>query len=296
MEIVKISTDEFEIGLTCQEFSVLKNTLCLVCESISTAGFHSRTASTRREAKNLLFLFSQYYCHQGIQLRLSKNEVCILRQSFGEVSYGLTIENFDTKIGISRTEAEEIFKLFAGILDNSSSTEIELRRKIDKNKIESSNIRGEYCLEAEGYKLIFYIDNPKLIHDSIAIFPIAILMVITTNRGGISSRTCAFRVLDIDLYGLISYLQNHINELLKNPLAVAKPFFMGSRSMMEMQAFPGQGLSLNEEAFSLKSMINISDERDDEGIFMGAEASITFTQVNDFILPLKVALDKLLEE
>jgi hypothetical protein len=292
MEVVEAEGNEFKIRLSGHELMILKNVLSQACESISAAEFQTRLGRPRKEAKNLLLLLSQYLNNQREEIKISRSEVEILRGSFVEICYGIKIENFEDKIGTLRDDANKFLSLFKEILESSEMKNVIIDKKISEEQLDSSSIRGEYYLEADGYKLIFYLGEPKVFGERSIFFPIVIALKINTVHGEVSSRTIAFRIILNDLYSLITYLEEHMKNITNKPLTIAKQFFI-NRAMLQMQALPGKALSSSEGFFSLNTMINVSDRSDDEGFFMGAEAAISFAKANEFITTLKTALDKL---
>jgi len=96
------------IKLTSNEIWPLINILNELCYGISVNDFQENIGATKESVIQLMNKISQHESKTKISIDLSAFEICILKHVFEEVFKQIEDWEFQTRIGISKEEAQKI--------------------------------------------------------------------------------------------------------------------------------------------------------------------------------------------
>lgn len=96
---------------------------------------------------------------QIAEIEISKHELFALRQICNEACHGITIDNFEHTIGISKSEAKQIFSYFNDLEKKISlgSSIVHPKAEKQKNKADKKVNRKKCILTSEKNTFVFYI-------------------------------------------------------------------------------------------------------------------------------------------
>lgn len=226
-------------------------------------------------------------------IQFSIDEITILNNSLNEVCHGVEIHDFDTNIGASREEAKLLLNSVNELMNELRSHQQSnkaLQTPIDQPN-SSLTIREKCYLEANGYQVTFYIRSLDSSKDHIGLVTV---IVVNTEFGESSLKSAAQKILIQELQNLTGYFEQHIASLRKNPTNDSSTF-LSCQNAFQVQALSGNILPENEGNFALRFMINTGyqKEKGNTSTFVGAEAEVTFENIQNFTKSIQTVLAKL---
>lgn len=132
MKIITITYQKAKIQLSFQELTVFGNILNEVYKALHELEFETRVGVTFRQARSFLSSFTQESEQTGEQLiaiSLSLSEISLLNNLLNEVCYGIKLQNFETKVGMTEEEVKQFLNLV-----NQAMKEMDLIREERKKR------------------------------------------------------------------------------------------------------------------------------------------------------------------
>ncbi len=301
MNIVAKRSAFVEIELSFNELHFLLNAIKEMCKSLGDFGFHARIGAYPEEVK----LFVKYLFDRAnnieqepnTNIQLSLEQLEILNNTLNEVCNGIKIENFEETIGISREEAKKELKLINSFIKEIKSS---LDQNDDNSRVvqrtiplESTEIKQKIVgLETDGYRVDLFLRTSQRLVNFVEII---IILDSKIELGQLHLKTLGGMTSQRNLLDLTQYLEQHIDELQKNPGYISSPFLINA-SLFKVQAMAMDWTAKNEQTFTIQFMLNAFNKqaKDNIGTYIGVESRITFQKTRDFISNMRVALSQLL--
>lgn len=221
-------------------------------------------------------------------IQFSFDELMTLNDSLNEVCHGIEVIDFETKIGVSREQAKILLDSVHELI-NDLRPPHQANRTLQTrtNKSNSSSTIKERCiLETSGYQVTFFI---RSLDDCKRAVGIGVTLTVNPALGGVSVRSTVTRMMIPTLQTLISYLEQHINNLKEDPNKTSDLHYY---HIFQIQALSGTFTSEDEGSFILRFMVNVKD-KENQSPHVGAQAAVTFANVRSFTSSLQAVLNQL---
>lgn len=146
-------------------------------------------------------------------------------------------------------------------------------------------------LETNGYQTIFNlksVDKPQA--DSVELI---VEFQLDPRLGELSAMSVPSFIHFKDLHRLVTYFEQHIASLRKDPNSEAHTFVTYGLSF-QIQALSGDILCEDEGVFTLRFMVNIGEAYEKaSSTYVGGESMMTLANIRSFISSLQLALSEL---
>lgn len=294
MKIITITYQKVKIQLSFQELTVFGNILDEVYNALHELEFETRVGVTFRQARSFLSSFTQeseQASEQLIAVSLSLSEISLLNNLLNEVCYGIKLQSFETKVGMT----EEDVKQFLNLVNQAMKEMDSIREERQKSRMPPpSNFReiDNICsLEAEGYKVTFYCKKIAGNFNNIGLFIVLKFTSFNSVELMISSLPKSISMEKLEEF--INNLEKYIEFSQEATSDFGIPFQIFQSNIFQVQALERGITSDNEEYINLNFMISLAQARGNIiKPSIGVQAAVLFKNIRSFISSMqKVMID-----
>jgi hypothetical protein len=298
MKIMKQTTTGAEIEISIDQLKVLINSIRETCKCIGDFGFSARIGSHPplvMSLVNLLFRkLENPENNSSILIELSLDNLFILHNTLNEICHGFRLNDFESKIGVSREQAKDFLRFINNLIKKIELTRVDedckgcIERDVYLDKAQLS--REKVCLETQGYQVSFYL---KMSSRYVDWLDLIVVMDANAELGNLRFQTSLAMAAYRDMIDLTQYLEQHLKKLQKNPGYISPPFFK-NMNLFKIQALAINWTNRDEETFTLQFMLTAFNIKKQDNIetYAGAESRISFQKARDFISSMRAAIAK----
>lgn len=162
MKVSVINYKKVEVQFLLEDLEMFQNILKEVRLALENGGFETRVSVSPRQARGFFESIVQDMKQSGesqIKISLSSLEMTLSNNLLNEACNGINIQNFEAKIGITEKEANNLLNLVNRATNEMDS--LGQTRRASYLPSSSNSPTKKICiLEADGYKLTFYLRQP----------------------------------------------------------------------------------------------------------------------------------------
>lgn len=291
MKIINITHQKVNIELSFQELTIFRRIINEVYNALDEFEFETRVGLSFRQAQSFLSSFTQELDDIGkkfIFINLSLSEISVFNNLLNEVCYGIKIQDFKKKIGVSKEETKKYLTLV-----NQAMKEMDLIRQERKQLKMSSpsdfrEVDHKCSLEAEGYKVTFYFK--KLMGD---INNVGLFIVLHFTSFNDVELTISSLPKPISIETIEEFVKNFENYLEFSQNNLDNPFKIFQSNIFQVQALEKGITNDNKEYVIVNFMISLAAARGNIiKPSMGVQAPVIVSNIHSFISSIqKVLID-----
>lgn len=297
MRIIKIESNSVDVQFSVYELIALRNVLNEVYNSLPKSEFETRMGVSRKEVRRfaevILQRIKKLNKNSEAHFNLLIKDILTFNDALNEVCHGFKVENFETKLGISKQEAKlllsSINKIGKQIISNSQNDK--------KNQIltpKSSNsliIRKKCYLETNENKFIFYLSS--LEHSKTEVGLIIVLETKALNQD-FPVRSTAQKIYIKDLQNLRQYLDSYLNYFYKKNNGISKIVSLGD-NLFQIQVLPSSNTLENQDLLTTRIRFNLGNQKNERNtdIYLDIQGTVNLTNIRSFTSEIQEFLSEL---
>jgi hypothetical protein len=296
MNINTIAYNKIDIQLSIEEIEFFKKILGEVQKAIEDS-FTTRVGVSPRQAQG----FFESIIKEIKQSDKSSSSVNFLYQEMflfqnllNEVCNAISLTDFERRLGKTEKEVKDILEWFCQATNEMQA----LQKARQTSYINSASERpkekevNQCCLKGDGYLITFYIKKLISFQKFVNIFIVVNIDSIESGSGIFSIKSVSKPIELEKLYNFIETFEEYINMTDLNVESLKTTFEVFKSSIFQVHALE-KSITLKNEKYTLMDFLLYlpNSQASIMKPLFGVQGSVTFQEINNFILSMRQILD-----